>query len=257
MAVNPMEQFEVHRIFPVDHPLMLAGHDISFTNQSLMMSIVVLAVAGFMTFAVSGRRLVPSRAQSMAEMAYEFVANMINSTAGEEGLRFFPLIFTIFMFVAASNYFGLIPVAFTVTSQIIVTFTLTALVILTVIVTGFVTHGFRFFMLFVPKAPFAFQLFLVPLEIISFATRPISLSVRLFANMLAGHTLLKVMAGFVVALGSYLVASPGLGVIAIAPMAMIVFVTALELLVAFLQAYVFAVLACIYIGEAIHLHDNH
>jgi F-type H+-transporting ATPase subunit a len=131
------------------------------------------------------------------------------------------------------------------------------LVILTVIVTGFIRHGFGFFMLFVPKAPIYMLPVLVPLEFISFATRPMSLSVRLFANMLAGHTMLKVMAGFVVALGSFLIASPALGVLSVAPMALIVAVTGLELLVAFLQAYVFAILACIYIGEAIHLHDNH
>jgi F-type H+-transporting ATPase subunit a len=191
-------------------------------------------------------------------MAYEFVANMINSTAGEDGLRFFPMIFTIFLFVATSNYFGLIPGAFTVTSQIIVTLSLTLLVIGTVLVTGFATHGIGFLRLFVPKAPPAFLLFLVPLEVISFATRPLSLSVRLFANMLAGHTLLKVMAGFVVALGGTIVTSQAyFAPIAIAPMALIIAVTGLELLVAFLQAYVFAILACIYLGEALHLHDNH
>ncbi len=253
MALNPMEQFEVKPIIP----LHIGGFDVSFTNQSLMMCVVVLAVAGFMTFAVSNRRVVPTRMQSMAELAYEFVANMINSTAGEDGLRFFPLIFTIFLFVATSNYFGLVPVFFTVTSQIIVTFALTALIILTVIVTGLITHGLGWFRLFVPKAPVGFLFFLVPLEVISFCTRPLSLSVRLFANMLAGHTLLKVMAGFVVALGSLLIAKPLFGVISIAPMALIIAVTGLELLVAFLQAYVFAILACIYLGEALHLHDNH
>jgi F-type H+-transporting ATPase subunit a len=211
-----------------------------------------------MTVAMSRRSIVPNRMQSMAEMAYEFVANMINSTAGEDGLVFFPMIFTIFLFVATSNYFGLIPGAFTVTSQIIVTFTLTALIILTVIVTGFIKHGIGFLKLFVPHAPPAFLIFLVPLEVISFCTRPLSLSVRLFANMLAGHTLLKVMAGFVVALGATVVTSQAyFAPIAIGPMLMIIAVSGLELLVAFLQAYVFAVLACIYLGEALHLHDNH
>jgi F-type H+-transporting ATPase subunit a len=249
-----MEQFEVTPIVP----LHIGGYDVSFTNQSLWMVIVVVSISIFMTVAMSRRSIVPNRMQSMAEMAYEFVANMINSTAGEDGLVFFPMIFTIFLFVATSNYFGLIPGAFTVTSQIIVTFTLTALIILTVIVTGFIKHGIGFLKLFVPHAPPAFLIFLVPLEVISFCTRPLSLSVRLFANMLAGHTLLKVMAGFVVALGATVVTSQAyFAPIAIGPMLMIIAVSGLELLVAFLQAYVFAVLACIYLGEALHLHDNH
>jgi F-type H+-transporting ATPase subunit a len=183
---------------------------------------------------------------------------MINTAAGEEGLRFFPMIFTIFMFVATANFMGLLPGSFTVTSQICVTLALTMLIILTVIVTGFVTHGIGFLKLFVPKAPFYMLPVLVPLEFISFCTRPMSLSVRLFANMLAGHTMLKVMAGFVVALGA-LAVTPKMWMapLSLAPMALIVAVTGLEILVAFLQAYVFAILACIYLGEAIHLHDNH
>jgi F-type H+-transporting ATPase subunit a len=257
MAESPMEQFEV-RPFLIDHPLFsIGGHPIYFTNQAFWMVIIVGSISLFMTLAMSRRSLVPNRMQSMAELAYEFVANMINTTAGEKGLLYFPMIFTIFMFVATSNFFGLLPGSFTVTSQIAITLALTMLVILTVIVTGFIRHGLGFFMLFVPKAPFYMLPVLVPLEFISFMTRPMSLSVRLFANMLAGHTMLKVMAGFVVALGSYLIASPVLGILSIAPMALIVAVTGLELLVAFLQAYVFAILACIYIGEAIHLHDNH
>jgi len=257
MAESPMEQFEV-RPFLIHDPLFsIAGHPIYFTNQALWMLIIVGLISTFMAVAMTRRSVVPGRMQSMAELAYEFVANMINTTAGEKGLLYFPMIFTIFMFVATSNFLGLIPGSFTVTSQIAITLALTMLVILTVIVTGFIRHGFGFFMLFVPKAPIYMLPVLVPLEFISFATRPMSLSVRLFANMLAGHTMLKVMAGFVVALGSFLIASPALGVLSVAPMALIVAVTGLELLVAFLQAYVFAILACIYIGEAIHLHDNH
>jgi len=179
---------------------------------------------------------------------------MINMAAGEEGLKFFPLIFSIFLFIAASNFFGLIPGSFTVTSQIAVTFTLTALVIITVIVTGFIRHGFGFFRLFAPDAPIYILLFLVPLEVISFCARPMSLSMRLFANMLAGHTMLKVMAGFVIALGG---AGGAYTLLAAAPEVLIVGLTALEFLVAFLQAYVFAILSCIYLSEALHLHDNH
>jgi F-type H+-transporting ATPase subunit a len=254
MAASPMEQFEIKPIIP----LHIGGYDVSFTNQSLWMVVVVVAVSVFMTVAMSQRRLVPNRIQSMAEMAYEFVANMINTAAGEDGLKFFPLIFTIFLFVATSNFFGLIPGAFTVTSQICVTLALTMLIILTVIVTGFYKHGIGFLKLFVPKAPIYMLPFLVPLEVLSFLTRPMSLSVRLFANMLAGHTMLKVMAGFVVGLGATALTSQAyFAPLSIAPMLLIIAVTGLEFLVAFLQAYVFAILGCIYLGEALHLHDNH
>jgi F-type H+-transporting ATPase subunit a len=196
--------------------------------------------------------------QSIAELSYEFVANMIRSAAGEDGMRYFPFVFTIFLFVLLSNFFGLIPGSFTVTSQIAVTFALAAMVVLTVILTGFLTHGLGFLKLFVPKAPIYLQFLLVPIEIISFLTRPVSLSVRLFANMLAGHTMLKVFAGFVIALGATLVTSkPWFGPLAVAPMFLIVAITALEILVAFLQAYVFAILTCIYLNEALHLHEHH
>ena len=250
MQLNPMEQFELKPLVP----LHLFGYDVSFTNQSLMMVIVVAAVSLFLPFAMSRRSLVPSRAQSMAELSYEFVANMINSAAGEDGLVFFPFVFTIFMFVLFCNFFGLVPWTFTVTSQICVTFALAGVVIATVLVTGFLKHGIGFLKLFVPKAPLLLLILLVPIEIISFLTRPISLSVRLFANMLAGHTMLQVFAGFVVALGG---AGGILSALSIAPMALIVAIMALELLVAFLQAYVFAILTCIYLNEALHLHDHH
>lgn len=250
MAASPMEQFEVKPLIPIH----VGGYDISFTNQALWMVIVVVSLSLFLTLAVRKGRIVPTRMQSLAELSHEFVAGMINMTAGPAGLKYFPLIFSIFMFVLFCNGFGLLPVAFTVTSQIAITFALTVIVILTVIVTGFWRHGLGFFKLFVPKAPLAIVLFLVPLEIISFCARPMSLSMRLFANMLAGHTMLKVMAGFVVALGS----AGGLyTVLAAAPQLLIVGLTALEFLVAFLQAYVFAILSCIYLSEALHLHDNH
>ncbi|HLJ53069.1 MAG TPA: F0F1 ATP synthase subunit A [Rhizomicrobium sp.] len=248
--MNPMEQFAIKPIVP----LHIGGYDISFTNQSLFMVLVAVAASLFLTFAMSKRSLVPSRTQSMAEMSYEFVINMMQSSTGEDGLRFFPFVFTIFIFVLFSNFFGMIPGSFTVTSQIVVTFALAALVILTVIVTGFVNHGIGFLKLFVPKAPWYLLILLVPIEVISFLTRPISLSVRLFANMLAGHTMLAVFGGFVVLLGG---AGGVLALLSLAPMALIVAIMLLELLVAFLQAYVFAILTCIYLNEALHLHDNH
>src|ERR1700761_1320284 len=251
--MHPMEQFEVKPL--IEHPLFqIGGHNIYFTNQSLFMVIVVAAASLFLTLAMGGKRLVPSRAQSMAEMTYEFVANMIHSATGEDGLKFFPFVFSLFIFVLFCNFFGMIPGSFTVTSQIAVTFAMALLVILTVIVTGFAKHGIGFLKLFVPHAPWYLLILLIPIEVISFLTRPISLSVRLFANMLAGHTLLQVFAGFVVALGS---AGGLLSALSIAPMLLIVAIMLLELLVAFLQAYVFAILTCIYLNEALHLHDHH
>jgi F-type H+-transporting ATPase subunit a len=248
-----MEQFEVKPLF--ERPLLhIGGHDIYFTNQALLMVIVTIAASLFLTLAMSRRALVPSRAQSMAEMSYEFVAGMLNSAAGEDGLKFLPFVFTLFIFVLFSNFFGMIPGSFTVTSQIAVTFALASLVILMVLVVGFARHGLGFLKLFVPHAPWYLLILLVPIEIISFLTRPISLSVRLFANMLAGHTMLAVFGGFVVLLGG---GTMLLKPLALAPMALIVAIMLLELLVAFLQAYVFAILTCIYLNEALHLHDHH
>ncbi|MGH9809273.1 MAG: F0F1 ATP synthase subunit A [Terriglobia bacterium] len=248
MSLNPMEQFEVKPLLaePLFH---IGGHPIYFTNQALLMVIVVAVSSLFLTLTVKPGRLVPTRWQSMAEASYEFVANMIHSATGEDGLKYFPFIFTLFIFVLFSNFLGMIPGSFTVTSQIAVTFSLAALVILLVIVVGFMKHGIGFLKLFVPHAPWYLLILLIPIEVISFLTRPISLSVRLFANMLAGHTMLAVFAGFVVALGSAGGIFTGL---AIAPMLLIVAIYLLELLVAFLQAYVFAILTCIYLNDAIH-----
>ena len=253
MAMNPMEQFTVKPLIaePVLH---IAGHPIFFTNQALLMIIVALASSLFLVLAVKPNRLVPTRGQSMAEMSYEFVANMIHSATGEDGLKFFPFVFTLFIFVLCSNFFGMVPGSFTVTSQIAVTLALACLVVGMVIVVGFMKHGLGFLKLFVPQAPWYLLILLIPIEVISFLTRPISLSVRLFANMLAGHTMLAVFAGFVVSLG----AAGGLFMgVALAPLLLIVAIMLLELLVAFLQAYVFAILTCIYLNEALHLHDHH
>ena len=253
MTLTPMEQFEVKPLSGMDHPLFhIAGHPIYFTNQSLLMVIVVIVASLFLILTVKPGRLVPTRGQSMAEASYEFVANMIHSATGEDGLKYFPFVFSLFIFVLFSNFLGMLPGSFTVTSQIAVTFSLACLVILLVIVVGFMKHGIGFLKLFVPHAPWYLLILLIPIEVISFLTRPISLSVRLFANMLAGHTMLAVFAGFVVALGS---AGGILAGLAIAPMFLIVAIMLLELLVAFLQAYVFAILTCIYLNEALHLHD--
>ncbi|HKU65649.1 MAG TPA: F0F1 ATP synthase subunit A [Rhizomicrobium sp.] len=250
--MNPMEQFAIKPLIaePVLH---LAGHPIYFTNQALLMIIVALVSSLFLSLAVKPNRLVPTRGQSMAELSYEFVANMIHSATGEDGLKYFPFVFTLFIFVLCSNFFGMVPGSFTVTSQIAVTLALACLVVGMVIVVGFMKHGIGFLKLFVPHAPWYLLILLIPIEVISFLTRPISLSVRLFANMLAGHTMLAVFAGFVVSLGAAGAWAP----LAIAPMLLIVAIMLLELLVAFLQAYVFAILTCIYLNEALHLHDHH
>lgn len=248
-----MEQFEVHPIVPIE----VGGVDLSFTNASLWMVIVVATTALFLTMGASSRRLVPTRMQSIAEISYVFIADMIRSAAGTEGLKFFPFIFTLFMFVLFSNLLGLIPPIlfhpFTITSHIIVTFALAMFVFLMVIVVGLWRHGLHFFSLFAPKVPFIMLIVLVPIEIVSFLSRPISLSVRLFANMLAGHTMLAVFGTFVVGL---LGAGGVLSVLSIAPLLAITAVSALEFLIAFLQAYVFAILTCIYLNDALNLHAH-
>ncbi len=245
-AHSPLEQFEIRRLLPLD----LGGVDASFTNSSLFMVIAVALVTLFLTASMRGRAMVPGRWQSLAELSYEFVANMIRDNIGSEGRRFFPVIFTLFMFVLFGNLLGLVPYSFTFTSHIIVTASLALAVIVGVTMVGIILHGFRFFGFFVPKGvPLAMLPLMVPIEIISYLSRPVSLSIRLFANMMAGHTMMKVFAGFVVTLGA---ATWGLG--GLAPLAMNVMLTAFEFLVAFLQAYVFTVLTCLYLNDAIHLH---
>jgi F-type H+-transporting ATPase subunit a len=198
----------------------------------------------------AGRQLVPGRFQSVAEISYEFVANAIRSSAGAEGMKFFPLIFSLFMFICVSNMIGIIPYTFTISSHIIVTAALALLVFFTVLVYGFYKNGLKFFKLFVPSGiPIAIVPLVVLIEVISFLSRPISHSVRLFANMLAGHITLKVFASFVTMLGAMGIAGWAGAVL---PLGLTVALTALELLVAFLQAYVFAILTCIYINDAIH-----
>jgi len=246
--MDPIHQFQIVNLFPIG---ALGGAEIAFTNSALFMLIAVLGLTLFLVAGTAGGRAVPTRLQSAAELTYEFVATMLRSTAGQEGMRFFPFVFTIFMFVLTLNMFGLIPYAFTVTSHIIITAALALTVFFTVLIYGLTRHGVHFFNLFVPKGvPVYILPMIVAIEILSFISRPISHSVRLFANMLAGHIALKVFAGFIVLLGGALGAIGWIG--GVLPFAMIVALTALELLVAFLQAYVFAILTCIYLNDAIH-----
>jgi F-type H+-transporting ATPase subunit a len=248
MTIEPIHQFNIDNLFTIGH---IGDQTIAFTNSSLYMLLSVAVISLLMIGGVAGRQLVPGRIQSMAELSYEFVANTIRSNAGAEGMKFFPLVFSLFMFICVSNLVGIIPYAFTISSHIIVTVTLALLVFFTVLVYGLYKNGLRFFKLFVPSGiPIYILPLVVLIEIISFLSRPISHSVRLFANMLAGHITLKVFAGFVALLGTSLGAIGWIG--GILPLALTVALTALELLVAFLQAYVFAILTCIYINDAIH-----
>jgi F-type H+-transporting ATPase subunit a len=237
---SPIEQFEIKPIIPV----------LNFTNSSLFMVGTVAVIVGGLMLATRRRAVVPGRAQSVAEALHDFVAGTLRDATGPEGMRFFPLVFSLFMFVLTANLLGMIPGFFTVTSHIIVTFALAILVIGTVVIYGFIKHGTHFFGLFVPSGvPIWLLPFIVVIEVISFLSRPISLSLRLFANMLAGHIALKVFGGFVVSLGA---AGVGYAILAPLPLLMAVALTALEFLVAGLQAYVFTVLTCIYLNDALH-----
>jgi len=248
MAVDPIHQFQIVDLFPV---AKIGNVEIVFTNSAAFMMLAVAGLTVFFVGATAKRNLVPSRLQSAAEISYEFVASTIRSTAGSEGMKFFPFVFSIFMFVLTLNMLGLIPYAFTVTSHIIVTAALAITVFLTVLIYGLWRHGLHFFNLFVPKGvPIYILPLIVAIEILSFLSRPISHSVRLFANMLAGHITLKVFAGFIILLGGSLGAIGWVG--SMLPFAMVVVLFALETLVAFLQAYVFAILTCIYLNDAIH-----
>ena len=238
---DPIHQFEIKKIYPLE----LNNVDISFTNSSLFMILTVSFISLLLILSIRNKRIIPTRLQSISEIFYEFISNMINDNIGSKGQKFFSLIFTLFTFILFGNLFGLLPYSFTFTSHIIVTFVLAMFIFLFVTLIGFFVHGFKFFGLFVPKGvPIAMLPLMVPIEIISYLSRPISLSIRLFANMMAGHTMLKVFAGFIFSLG----------VFGIAPLIVDVALTAFEVLVAFLQAYVFTVLTCLYLNDAINLH---
>lgn len=244
---DPIHQFQIVKYLTFGR---FGGFEIAFTNSALFMAIAVLGIALLLIGATHSRALVPGRLQALAEMSYEFVADTIRGTAGTEGMRFLPFVFSIFMFVLFLNLLGTIPYTFTVTSQIIITASLALMVFFTVTIYGFWRHGLRFLKLFVPSG---IPIYILPLvtaiEILSYLSRPISHSVRLFANMLAGHITLQVFGGFVILLGTF-------GILgwagAVLPFLMTTMLTALELLVAVLQAYVFAILTCIYLNDAIH-----
>ena len=243
MATNPMHQFEVYKIGP---EINLGGINLSFTNASLFMTISAGLLLLFLFLGTKKKSLVPTKMQFITVSSYTFVAKMINDTAGSSAKSFFPFIFTLFMFVLFANMVGMLPYSFTVTSHIIVTFVLAAIVFVGVTILGFIKHGFKYLELFVPKGvPIILLPLIVIIEIISYLSRPVSLSVRLFANMMAGHTMLKVFGGFVISLGL-------LG--GWLPLGFSVALTGLEILVAFLQAYVFAILTCIYLNDALNLH---
>ncbi len=238
---SPLEQFVIQRWVPAE----IGGVDVSFTNSATFMVAAVVLASALMILSVRRRAMVPSRWQLLAELSYSFIAKMLSDTVGKEGRPYFPFVFTLFMFVLFGNFLGMLPYSFTFTSHLAVTFTLAAFIFIAVTLIAVFKHGMKFFSFFLPHGvPIAMAPLLIPIEIISYLSRPVSLSVRLFANMMAGHTLLKVVAGFVVPLGIF-------GVV---PVAGLVAVTALELLISFLQAYIFTILTCIYISDAVHLH---
>lgn len=237
---SPLAQFEIKKLIEIP----LGGIDASFTNSSLWMMISIVLATAFLTLSMRGRAMVPGRWQSMAELVYEFVANMLRDNVGSGGRRYFPFIFTLFVFILFNNSLGMVPYSFTPTSHIIVTFAMAAVVFVGVTIIGFVKNGTGFLKLFVPSGvPWFLLIILVPIEVISYFVRPISLSVRLFANMMAGHTMLKVFGGFVVSLG--LLAGW-------APLLFIIALTGMEIGIAMLQAYVFTVLSCLYLHDALH-----
>ena len=241
IELRPLEQFTIERIIPIH----IGGLDVSYTNAALMMTIAVVFVTALMVLATRRAALVPGRWQSVAEMLYEFVAGMVDSNIGQGGRQFFPFVFTLFTFILFANLLGMIPFSYTTTSQIIVTFALAAVVFILVTTIGIIRHGFHFLSLFVPHGvPKFLLLLLVPIELLSYFIRPFTLSIRLFANMLAGHTMLAIFGGF----------AASVGLLAIFPVALDVAILALEVLVAALQAYVFAILTCLYLRDALHLH---
>ena len=247
MANDPIHQFQIHDL---TEKFSIGGYDFSFTNSALFMGAIVAVITGFLLLASSKRALVPGKIQSVGELWYEFVHNMVRQVLGPEGKKFFPLVFSLFSFVLVANMLGMFPYFFTVTSHVIVTASLAVFVVALVVVVGLWKHGLGWFKLFVPHGvPLLILPFISLIEIISFLSRPVSLGLRLFGNMLAGHIVLKVFAGFVVTLGAL-----GIGGVlgAIAPLAMAVALTALEFLVAFLQAFVFAILTCVYLNDALH-----
>ena len=243
MASNPMQQFSVYKIGP---EIKIAGIDLSFTNASLFMIISASIILSFLFLGTREKKIIPDKIQLIAEMFYTFVAKMISDTAGSKAKPYFPFIFSLFMFVLFCNMVGMLPYSFTVTSHIIVTLIMALFIFIAVTIIGFVRHGFKYLSIFVPSGvPTVLLPLITIIEIISYLSRPVSLSVRLFANMMAGHTMLKVFGGFVISLGL-------LG--GWLPLGFSIALTGMEILVAFLQAYVCAILTCIYLNDALNLH---
>jgi F-type H+-transporting ATPase subunit a len=241
LALHPLEQFKIEPLIP----LHIGGLDVSYTNSALFMTVAVILITALLVLGTRRGALVPGRWQSIAEMSYEFVADMVETNAGHGAEPYFPFIFTLFMFVLFANFLGLIPYSFTVTSQIIVTFALAAVVFIGVTIIGITRHGTHFLRLFVPEGvPLVLLFLLVPIELLSYFIRPFTLSIRLFANMLAGHTMLAIFGGF----------AASIGLLAFLPTAINIALIGLEILVAALQAYVFAILTCLYLRDALHLH---
>lgn len=244
---DPIHQFRLHNLFDL---FSVGGHQISFTNSALFMALIVLFITGFLLMAASKAAMVPGRLQSIGEMWYSMIHNMVNNVLGKEGMAFFPLVFSLFSFVLIANMLGMFPYFFTVTSHVIITASLALFVVGLVVVVGIYKHGLGWFKLFVPHGvPIAILPIISVIEIISFLSRPISLGLRLFGNILAGHIVLKVFAGFVV---SMIAAGGIIAVSSVLSLGMAVALTALEFLVAFLQAFVFAILTCVYLNDALH-----
>ena len=245
---SPVEQFTIKNIIPIE----FMGYDISFTNASLFMVLSVIISISFLYFGINKSQLIPNRWQSSVEMLYEFVANMVKENVGQGGKSYFPFIFSLFMFILIGNLLGMIPYSYTFTSQIIVTITLALIIFVGVTIIALIKHKFKFFTYFFPSGvPIGLAPLLIPIEIISYFMRPVSLSVRLFANMLAGHTMMKVFAGLIIMMTS---ASGFLKIGASLPLIAVIGLTGLEFLVAALQAYVFSILTCMYLHDALHLH---
>ena len=243
MATNPMHQFNVYKIGP---EIKINGIDLSFTNASLFMLISAISICIFLLLGTKDKKIIPGKFQLLSEILYNFISKMISDTAGKKAKPYFPFIFSLFIFVLFCNMVGMLPYSFTVTSHIIVTLAFAMFIFIGVTILGFVIHGFKYLKIFVPSGvPVVLLPIIMIIEIISYLSRPVSLSVRLFANMMAGHTMLKVFGGFVISLG--LVAGW-------LPLTFSVALTGLEILVAFLQAYVFAILTCIYLNDALNLH---
>jgi F-type H+-transporting ATPase subunit a len=241
-AHSPMEQFEIQPLVPIN----VGGYDISYTNSALFMTFAVLLSALLFWGATRRRTMVPGRLQATAEMLYEFVAGMVKENTGQAGMKYFPFVFSLFLFILFGNLLGLMPYAFTFTSHIVVTAAMAVFIFVAVTIIGFARHGLHFFSLFVPPgAPLGIAIILAPLELFSYMIRPVSLSLRLFANMLAGHVLLKVLAGFIITLGL---------AFGIVPFIAVFGITLLEIMVAVIQAYVFTLLTCLYLNDAINLH---